>query len=208
MDKCDTEVSSALYGTFKWKTVMPNTKIEHDEALAADLEKIKIAAAGQRFNQQLFASLDARRRAMILAYLTKETTESIASCFNCDASTVSRTAKRCGFPYRGRLSKAKDVVAAYEAGIPLVEISKEFGITSQGCNSIARRHGLKARITISKISDAEIDVLIAKRKELRLTQEDLADKIGVMKVTLGNWERKFKLPTKFNLACWKQALGM
>ena len=48
----------------------------------------------------------------------------------------------------------------------------------------------------------------ARRKWMKLTLEDLAEKIGVSPTILGQWERGRRSPTFFNLCAWTQALGL
>ena len=39
------------------------------------------------------------------------------------------------------------------------------------------------------------------------SQKTLGKKSGYTKVAIGYWERGYRVPTKFNMQCWKDALG-
>lgn len=49
--------------------------------------------------------------------------------------------------------------------------------------------------------------LRARRRELRLTQEQVAAQVGVSAETLCSWENGRKIPTARNLISWAEVLG-
>jgi transcriptional regulator with XRE-family HTH domain len=51
-----------------------------------------------------------------------------------------------------------------------------------------------------------VDTLIARREELRLTQEDLDRMLGVSDGGVAKWESFTRLPGAFMFVCWCQAL--
>lgn len=48
--------------------------------------------------------------------------------------------------------------------------------------------------------------MIARRKELGLTQDDVNYKLGVADRLVSKWECGVRTPTAFNLLCWAQVL--
>ena len=48
--------------------------------------------------------------------------------------------------------------------------------------------------------------MVARRKELGMTQEDLDHRLGVSDRLVSKWECGTRSPTSFNLLCWAQAL--
>ena len=48
--------------------------------------------------------------------------------------------------------------------------------------------------------------MIARRKELGLTQDDVNYKLGVADRLVSKWECGIRTPTSFNLLCWAQVL--
>ena len=54
----------------------------------------------------------------------------------------------------------------------------------------------------------QIAELVARRKELGLTQDDVNHKIGVADRLLSKWECGARTPNLFNLFCWAKALGL
>lgn len=52
-----------------------------------------------------------------------------------------------------------------------------------------------------------ISQLVARRKALRLTQEDLDRMLGVTDHQVAKWESLERLPGAFMLMCWLNALG-
>jgi transcriptional regulator with XRE-family HTH domain len=53
-----------------------------------------------------------------------------------------------------------------------------------------------------------IGLLIAKRKEAGLSQEQLCERIGVSDGLVNKWESGARLPSSFYLMCWCVALDM
>lgn len=53
-----------------------------------------------------------------------------------------------------------------------------------------------------------LSLLIARRKELGITLEHLAERAGYSKNTVHYWERGKRSPTLRNLSNWAQALGI
>ena len=60
--------------------------------------------------------------------------------------------------------------------------------------------------TVKYQHKALVDQLVSRRKELHLSQEELALSIGVDTKLFGQWERKLVEPKLFNLLCWCEAL--
>lgn len=52
-----------------------------------------------------------------------------------------------------------------------------------------------------------VEQLIARRKELEMTQEEVNHIVGLGDRYLSKWEAGIKSPTSFNLVCWANALG-
>ena len=50
--------------------------------------------------------------------------------------------------------------------------------------------------------------LVYYRKEMNLTQEELADKIGVANSLISKWENFDRLPSPFMFCCWVDSLGL
>ncbi|WP_299765168.1 hypothetical protein [uncultured Dokdonia sp.] len=48
--------------------------------------------------------------------------------------------------------------------------------------------------------------MIARRKELRLTQDDVNYKLGVADRLVSKWECGLRTPSSFNLHCWAEVL--
>lgn len=55
---------------------------------------------------------------------------------------------------------------------------------------------------------AAVKRLILRRVSLGMSQQALADKIGVSKVSVGAWERRQWTPTLANYVNWCEALGL
>ncbi|KAB8155082.1 helix-turn-helix domain-containing protein [Kordia sp. TARA_039_SRF] len=51
-----------------------------------------------------------------------------------------------------------------------------------------------------------VSQLVARRKELGLTQDDVNDLLGVADRLVSKWECGSRTPTSFNLHCWAEAL--
>lgn len=65
-----------------------------------------------------------------------------------------------------------------------------------------------AKVEAQKLADDVIDSLIAKRKELNLTQQDIADKIGMPRANISRMERKQYPPTLALMIRYATCLGM
>ena len=50
--------------------------------------------------------------------------------------------------------------------------------------------------------------MVARRKELGLTQDELNYRIGIADRLLSKWECGDRSPTSFNFFCWAEALGL
>ena len=55
--------------------------------------------------------------------------------------------------------------------------------------------------------DCIVSQLISRRKELKLTQNDLDFKIGCCDGLVHKWERKKRTPSGFMFSCWVDALN-
>ena len=48
--------------------------------------------------------------------------------------------------------------------------------------------------------------MVKRRKELKMTQADVNDKLGVADFLVAKWECGIRSPTAFNLLCWAEVL--
>jgi len=53
-----------------------------------------------------------------------------------------------------------------------------------------------------------IDALIEQRHKLKMSQEELAHKIGCTKSLIHKWEQYKRIPSGFMFVCWLDALGL
>ena len=81
-------------------------------------------------------------------------------------------------------------------------------LSADGKAALKRIHTLKASPSELVFYDELIDSLIARRKELALSQSDLDQMIGVSESMVAKWESKARLPGAFFFMCWAKALGV
>lgn len=65
-----------------------------------------------------------------------------------------------------------------------------------------------AKVEAQKVADDVIDKLVAKRKELKLTQQDIADRVGMPRANISRMERKQYPPTLALMIRYATSLGM
>jgi len=53
-----------------------------------------------------------------------------------------------------------------------------------------------------------VNRLLEQRKLVRISQEKLAQEIGIDTKLLGQWERMEVVPSTYNLLCWCEAIGV
>jgi transcriptional regulator with XRE-family HTH domain len=55
--------------------------------------------------------------------------------------------------------------------------------------------------------DAFMRPLVVRRKQIGLKQSDIAERLGVSKQAVSNWETGFRSPELHNLCAWAKVLG-
>ena len=77
-----------------------------------------------------------------------------------------------------------------------------------GRAALKRIHTLKASPSELVFYGELIDLLVARRKALALSQAELDQMIGVSESMVAKWESKARLPGAFFFMCWAKALGV
>tara|TARA_B100000029_G_scaffold279604_2_gene273777 strand:+ start:413 stop:715 length:303 start_codon:yes stop_codon:yes gene_type:complete len=72
---------------------------------------------------------------------------------------------------------------------------------------ITFRH-YKKKIVVTDTYQDIIAQLVSARHKQKLSQEELAHKIGCAKSLVHKWEQYKRVPSGFLLACWLDALGL
>tara|TARA_R100000789_G_scaffold59492_1_gene57111 strand:+ start:594 stop:842 length:249 start_codon:yes stop_codon:yes gene_type:complete len=60
---------------------------------------------------------------------------------------------------------------------------------------------------VTRFGEELVTVLVKRRQELEMTQDELAEKIGVAEGLVGKWEIGSRKPSGFLFFCWVDALN-
>lgn len=66
----------------------------------------------------------------------------------------------------------------------------------------------KKEIQVTDTYQLIINELVRHRSEQKISQEELADRIGCGKSSIDKWERHERIPSGFLFSCWLDALGL